>query len=194
MLQAWEPENPRPRRAVDLGGSQREVLRREQQNLATGLDQSALSLPMAEEAAGGEMCDIGSLGQLFIGDIQFHSCGDPVPDAFCQVNQNRSKALRRRVAGEGHMSGNIKGEKFCGGDQYVIQQSRVAYGEAADGGPVPDKEDTIFHGFRTDNVVRWPALQCRASDYFSYRQPHEHDLLAFRRQDKKTRAASDQYA
>ena len=69
---ALETQDP-PEAGFNLGCVRREVFRRDQQNLATGFNQSALPLPMAEETAGSEMRDVGGLGQLFIGDIQFDS-------------------------------------------------------------------------------------------------------------------------
>ena len=42
-----------------LGSGEEEFSGRVQQNFAPGLDQSALLLPVADEAAGGEVSDVG---------------------------------------------------------------------------------------------------------------------------------------
>src|ERR1700739_2111167 len=107
--------------SFDLGGSQQEFRRREQQNLATGLNQSALLLPLADQPAGGEMRDIGSLGQLFIGDIQFHALGDIASNPLGQVDEDGSDPLRRGVAGERPLAWHIEREVLCSRVQRVIK-------------------------------------------------------------------------
>ena len=89
-------------------GSKQKFFRRAQQNLATGLNQSALFLPLADQAAGSEMSDVGRLRQLFIRDVQLHASGNLVPDALSQIDQDGGEPLRRCVAGERHMRGNIE--------------------------------------------------------------------------------------
>ena len=94
-------------------GSKQKLFWGAQQNLATGLNQSALSLPLADQPAGSEMSNVGRLRQLFIRDVQLHASGNLVSDTLRQIHQDGGKPLRRGVAGKRHMGGNIESKVLC---------------------------------------------------------------------------------
>src|SRR5215467_11831824 len=106
---------------TQLGCAEEELFWRAQQNLSTGFNQSALFLPLADQAAGGEMSDVGRLRQLFVCDIQLHAFSDFVTNALGQVDEDGGQPLRSCVAGERHMRGNIEGEVLRGHVQCIFK-------------------------------------------------------------------------
>ena len=78
------------------------------QHFPAPFDKHAVALPLAHEAAGGEMCHARLIGQLFVVHVELYAFRDPVPDAGCEVDQHGGKALAGSMTGQREMQSTIQ--------------------------------------------------------------------------------------
>ena len=96
-----------------------------------------LTVPLAQQAAGGERGNICLASQFFIPDVKFYSGRNFVADATSQAGQHASQSLLGTVRGHGDVDRAVGYQVIERDEQSIFNQSRVAFSQTSYRGSVP---------------------------------------------------------
>ena len=91
------------------------------------------SVPFADYATRRVGSDIGCVGQLFVGHIEFNASRDFLADAGGVSQKDMGKPLPCTLRSQGSVCANIPGEIIVGGVECINHKPREPSGESANG-------------------------------------------------------------
>src|SRR5579864_6450555 len=120
-----------------------ELLWRKKHQLSSGFCNSADSLPGAQDAAGGEGSDIGSVGKLFVGQVNTDAVRGLAPKPVRERNEHMSKSLLCAVGHQACVGSEIPCQIVCCDGERIVQQSGNPGCEGADRAPRPNQQAAV---------------------------------------------------
>src|SRR5580698_6523238 len=144
-----------------------QLLRRAKHDAPSALHNRTPSLPLAQNTACGKRRYVGGIGQLFVGNVNFHSAGDFSAYAFGKTDQYPSNSLSGAVRDQGHVGSEEPSQIVPRNQQRILHELGIPCRKFADRLALPDEYPTILHHFCTQKIRRWTGQERRASEYFS---------------------------